>query len=161
MSNFRKRRTSSFTRPADTTQYAVGDLVANSTVSGSVAALQLPSARFPGGNGSVKAVSITKSNASVASAAFRVHLFTTSPTSAAGDNAAFAVTNGRARGYLGSVDVTVGQALGDGAHGRATCDIQFDTTKPSDSLYALIEARGTYTPASAETFDVTFELERD
>lgn len=161
MSNFRKRRTASFTRPADTTQYAVGDLVANNVIAASVSAVEIPAARFPGGNGSVKAVAIAKSAASVTASAFRVHLFSQAPTAGVGDNAAFAVTNGRAKGYLGSVDVTVGQALGDGAQGRAVCDLQFDTERPSTSLFALLEARGTYTPAIGETFDVTLELERD
>lgn len=162
MSEFRRRVRAFFARPANTTQYAANDLVANHATAGNVVALEFsPGARYPGGAGSIKAVSIDKSGVAVAAAAFKVHLFTQAPTVGNGDNGAFAVTNALAKGYLGAVAVTVGQALGDGAHGRAACDIVFDTDKPNSKLYGLVEVTDTYTPASGETFGVTLELSRD
>lgn len=162
MSDFRRRVRATFVRPANTTQYAAGDLVANHATAGNVVPVEFsPSARYPGGAGAIKAVSIDKSAVSVVASAFKVHLFTQAPVVTNGDNGALAVTNGLAKGYLGSVAVTVGQAVGDGAHGRAACDIIFDTDKPNSKLYALIEVTDTYTPASGETFGVTLELTRD
>jgi hypothetical protein len=147
-------------RPANTTAYAVGDLVANHATAGNVAAIELPAARYPGGEGKVAGVRLSKSNVSLTAAAFRVHLFTAAPSVTNGDNGVFAPTNGIAKGYIGSVDVTIDKALGDGAFGRANAALLFDTDKPSPKLYALIEARDAYTPASAESFTLTLELER-
>lgn len=162
MSDFRRRVRAFFARPANTTQYAANDLVANHATAGTVAPLEFaPGARYPGGAGTIKAVSIDKSAVAVTDAVFKVHLFTLAPTVTNGDNGAFAPADGVAKGYLGAVEVTVGQAIGDGAHGRATCDILFDTDKPNSKLFALIEATDTYTPASGETFGVTLELTRD
>lgn len=162
MSDFRRRVRAFFIRPANVTQYAANDLVANHATAGNVVALEFsPGARYPGGAGSIKAVSIDKSGVAIVDAVFKVHLFTQAPTVTNGDNGVFAVPTALAKGYLGAVEVTVGQALGDGAHGRAVCDIVFDTDKPNSKLYGLIEATDTYTPASAETIGVTLELSRD
>lgn len=150
-----------FTRPADTTAYASGDLVANNTTAGSVVPLNLKDAsRGPSHAGRIRRVRIRKSGTSTTNAAFRVHLYAVaSITCANGDNGAFS-TNGAAN-YLGQVDVTVGQAFTDGAGGDAIADISFRTPSDSSNLSALIEARGAYTPASAEVFTVAIEVEQD
>ena len=151
----------SFTRPANTTQYAANDLLANHATAGNVVPPYVAAARFPGGNGSITGVRLEKSSTVLTDAAFRVHFFTASPTVGNGDNGAFAVIDGQAKGYIGHVDVTMDQALGDGAQGRASCAIQFDTVAPSASIYMLVENLDTYTPASAEIFTIKLELERD
>jgi hypothetical protein len=151
--------TAAMARVADTTQYASGDIVANSATAGSVVPIELKAPLFAGGEGRINAVRLTKSSSSVTAAAFRVHFFRAAPTVTSGDNAALAISNGVAKGYLGSVDVTIGQALGDGAFGRADATIIFETVKPETKIYALIEARGAYTPASAESFKIELELE--
>lgn len=158
----RATKSASFTRPANTTAYSANDLVANNVTAGSVAALAVDAAaRFPGGNGTIRAVQLEKSTESVTNAQFRVHLFTAAPTSLAGDNAAYDISNGMAKGYLGYVDVTMNQQLGDGAFGRADCDIDFDTVAPANDIYGLVEALAAYTPASAEIFTLKLELDRD
>ncbi|MES2042589.1 MAG: hypothetical protein V4475_01870 [Pseudomonadota bacterium] len=162
MSRFRRVVSATFARPANTTQYAAADLVANSATAGSVVPLSFdPAARFPGGNGAVKAVRIAKSGVVLTAAAFKLHLFTDAPAVTNGDNGALAPTNGLAKGYLGAVAVTIGTAVGDGAFGRASCDLMFDTTKPSSKLYGLLEVTDVYTPGSAESFTVELELERE
>ncbi|MDQ4061175.1 MAG: hypothetical protein M3145_08750 [Pseudomonadota bacterium] len=145
----------SFTRPADTLAYASGDLVANSTVAGSVVPVPLAVALVTGGKGRIRRVRIRKSGTSVANASFRVHLWSVAPAVTGGDNAAFAA-NGAAN-YLGAVDVTVTQALNDGAFGAAATDIGFIAAGGSLNLYALVEARAAYTPVSAESFTVAIE----
>jgi hypothetical protein len=137
-----------FTRPSDTTAYASGDLVANSTTAGSVAPLSLPVA--PGAR-QVRRVRIHTSSTNVTNAAFRVHLYGASPTAANGDNSAWSTS--KAADYLGSVDVTVDKAFTDGAAGSATTEINCG----GPNLYGLIEARGAYTPTSAGVFNVTIE----
>jgi hypothetical protein len=78
---------------------------------------------------------------------FRVHLFSVlAITCANGDNGAFSVN--KAANYLGQVDIATGQLFTDGAMGTATCDI----ISAAGTVYALIEARAAYTPASGEVF---------
>jgi hypothetical protein len=154
-----------FTRPADTTAYASGDLVANSTTAASVVALVFTNAARVLGNGyRVKRCRIRKSdNANVANAAFRLHLFSATPTFATnGDNDAISGNTSGAASWLGSLDVTAMIALADDAVGQGIpVSGQEVVVKPSSSLhlYGILEARGAYTPVSEETFTVTLEIE--
>lgn len=155
----------SFTRPADTAAYAVGDLVANSTTAGSVVPLALAAARVNAGTGLVRRVRLATSRTGLTGAEqFRVHLFKTAPTCTNGDNGAFAV-NGIAAVHLGFADVTLTQGFTDGSKGVGApstgSDILFDAAAGSQSIHALIEARSAYTPAASETFTVALEVLRD
>jgi hypothetical protein len=144
----------SFTRPADTTAYASGDLVANSTTAGSVVAMTLLASVGPPVR--VRRVRLLADKADATNFTFRVHLFDVlAITCANGDNGAFSVN--KAANYLGQVDVTAGQLFTDGAMGSATCDI----ISPSGTVYALIEARAAYTPASASVITLRIEVDQD
>lgn len=150
-----------FTRPSDTTAYASGDLVANSTTAGSVTPLTFTSAvRAAGGVTRVERIRLRKSGTSTTNASFRVHLYSSSPTAANGDNGAFstAVSN-----YIGAVDVVIDRAFSDGAAGAGVPLVgsAMTFTIPSGtSLFGLIEARAAYTPASGEVFTAIAELYR-
>lgn len=150
-----------FTRPADTTAYASGDLMANSTTAGSVVPMTFKDVvRSPGAHAQLRRVRVYTSSTSVTNAAFRVHLYdAASITCANGDNAAWS-TN-RASGYLGSVDVTVDKAMTDGACGAATAEINFSPALTTTNILGLMEARGAYTPTSAGVFNVVLELAQD
>lgn len=151
----------SFTRPADTTAYASGDAVANSTTAGSVVPLNFPNCSNGVGRSlQIRRVRINKSGTGVTNASFRLHLFNVLPGVGAGDNAAISITTGMAR-YLGQVDVTVGQAFGDGAAGQATTEMNCFPVGGASNLYGLLEARGAYTPASAEIFTISLEIAQD
>jgi hypothetical protein len=70
----------SFTRPADTNVYASGDLVANSTVTQTVAPMSFSIGRGSSGvsaTGMLRRVRVRKTGASVTNAAFRLHLWRT------------------------------------------------------------------------------------
>lgn len=147
-----------FNRPADTTAYAIGDLVANSTVAGTVAAMQLNVARVALGSVMLRRIKLHKSGVSVTNAQFRVHLFRAAPTAANGDNGAFS-TDGVAN-YLGAFDVTIDRAFTDGAAGFGLPVVGSDQNiklAAGQIIYALIEARAAYTPGNAETFTVTLD----
>jgi hypothetical protein len=146
-----------FTRPSDTTAYASGDMVANSTTAGSVAALQFLTATPVAGVGRIDAVRIRKSGTSTTNASFRVHFFNTAPTIASGDNAAFS-TSGSST-YIGAMDVTVDRAFTDGSCGRGTpvTVSPILLTTNNTTLFGLVEARGAYTPASGEVFELLVE----
>ena len=161
--------TASVTRPADTTAYAVGDLVANSTNAASVTPITLLAARVNGGTGLIRRIRLSTTHTGLAGTeTFRVHLFKSDPTASSGvangDNGAFSV-NGVAAIHLGYADVTLDRVFRDGSKGIATpavgSDILFDAATGSRSIYALIEARTAYTPASGETFALALEVLRD
>jgi hypothetical protein len=153
----RRLASASFTRPADTTAYASGDLMANSTTAGSVVPMTFSRVtRGSGSSAQIRRVRISKTGTSVTNASVRLHLYTTSSITAAnGDNGAWSTS--AAASYVGSVDITIDKAMTDGAAGNATCEFNV----ASLSLYGLLEARGAYTPASAEVFTVTLESAED
>lgn len=151
-----------FTRPADTTQYAAGDLIANSTTAGSVTPLSWGINAY-GRYGRVIGVRFYKSNKTVTAASFKVHLFQQTPgTPTNGDNGAIVVAS--AADYLDSVsiDLSSGGFAGGttGSYKRAgSLSVPFWYGTQNSKLYGLIEAVGTYTPASAETITVSLEIE--
>lgn len=149
-----------FNRPADTTTYAVGDVVAPSPV----AVLSFSAARKNGGTGVITGVRLSKSTNTLSGAVFRVHFFKNAPvTLPSADNVAFAgAVSGIAAVAIGYVDVTMDQAYTDGAKGFASINAKaFAAAGGSPNLYALIEARGAYTPGNAETFTLEVECLRD
>jgi hypothetical protein len=152
-----------FTRPNDTTAYASGDTVANNTAAGSVTVLQFQAGKDQGRGGIITRCRVKKSGTGTTGAAFRLHLFAAAPTPASGDNAAFSSSG--AADYLGYLDVEAMQAFTDGAAGHGAPGvaqaIQFRPAAGSMVLYGLLEARGAYTPAAQETFDVSLEVMKD
>jgi len=147
----------SFTRPADTTAYASGDLVANSTTAGSVTPMTLSAANAAGGEVSIRRVRLQKSGTGVTNAAFRLHLYRGLPTVANGDNGVWSSSG--AANYLGSIDVTVDKAMTDGSVGYGAAAVNANIAfLRGTALYGLLEARGAYTPASGEVFTVEAEV---
>ena len=148
----------SFTRPADTTAYASGDLMANSTTAGSVTPISLAGlGDYPGAQFWLHRIGVSKSGTGVTTCSIRVHLYTSSPTVANGDNGAMSSTSS---GWLGSFDVTITQAFSNGAAAYVQPTIPVAIRLASgQTLYALLEARSNYTPASAEVFTVSLETE--
>lgn len=154
----------SFTRPSNTTQYATGQLMANSVTAGSVV---VPSFSNFSRTGSFYPVAVVmqKSATSTTSAQFRVHLYSVAPTIATtGDGGVYnSVVTGNA-GWIGSYDGTMQASHADGA--SVTCVpteglIDPFATGQNPTIYALIEVRSTYTPASAETITLRLVLENN
>jgi len=152
----------SFSRPADTTAYASGDLVANVTVAGSVVPLSFKVGRINAGTGRITRARLRKNGVSIASASFRLHLYKVSPTASNGDNGAWLTTEST---YLGALDITMDRVFADGAKGFGVplvgAFIAFDCAAGSQLIYGLIEARGAYAPVSGETFTATLEVDAD
>lgn len=156
----------SFSRPANTTAYASADLVANSTTAGSVAAVQVTAARVNAGTGRITRAKLKKSGTTTTNASFRVHLYRDDPAAASGitngDNGAFLTKEAN---YLGAFDITVDRAFSDAAIGVGAPVlgpfISFAAAAGSQILYALIEARAAYTPASGETFTLALDIDQD
>jgi len=141
--------TNTFTRPADTTAYAVNDIIANSTAAGSVTPMAVTVARETGGKGAIREVKIEK--AGPAAATIRAHFWKTSPTvSTAGDNGPLDAKTTKA-GYLGYIDVIL-QSFSDGASGKGLGELYFDLAPGVTDVYCLLEARTVFTPTSASAY---------
>jgi hypothetical protein len=151
-----------FTRPNDTTAYASGDLVANSVTAASVVPITLTVASAIDALFRIRRVRLKKSGVVITNASFRVHFYRNTPgVPAGGDNAAWSTAEA---GYLGSIDVTVDKAFTDGAKGFASATIGAEIiaqpTSGAATIFALLEARGAYTPAAQEIFTIEAEIEQ-
>lgn len=146
---------SSFARPADTTAYASGDLVANSTTAGSVTPLSFTVAATSGAAAMIRRARLSKTGTSTTNASFRLHLYSSSPTLANGDNGAWSTSE--YDGYLGYIDIVADQAFTDGASGVSGVE---EINTGTVTVYGLLEALAAYTPSSGETFAVTLEVVR-
>lgn len=153
---------STLTRPADTTAYAIGDLIANSTTAGSVVPITLSGmSRVNTGQGRIERVRLSSSSTAVGMT-IRVHLYNTSSiTVSNGDNGAWLTSNSN---YIGAFDVTIDRAFTDGASGSGIPltggSITFQAGAGITTLYALLEARSAFTPTSGCVFTLRSEVYR-
>lgn len=164
----------SFTRPADTDAYAQGDLVANSTTAGSVTPMRFGVSKLGHGTGRVVGARLLKDDATTNNADFILHLFSSEPTSSAGDNAAFqaggVLSVSSVDSYLGSItiDMTSG-AIADAdalieSVNIASTPLYFDLELEANAgrvIYGLLEADAAYTPASGEIFKIWLFIENE
>lgn len=152
----------SFTRPADTSIYASGDLLANSTTAGSVVPMSFAISGI-GRSGIIRRARLHKSGTTVTQASFKVHLYDESPTVTNGDNGAFQVTIDPAS-WIGTIPVDLTSDAEIGATAGAigsSAGVVLGVNEPTTSslIYGLIEVTGTYNPASAEVFTVKLDIE--
>lgn len=149
-------RSSSFTRPADTTAYAAGDLVANSTTAGSVAQL---SWNFNTSAGIwLRELRLYKSDPDIINASFRLWLHGDSAvTFTNGDNGVLSI----ASSTLAITDVALPAELPSsdwkslpGAGDVIVSTFDVGIVYLPNATYGFLEARAAYTPGSAEVFTV-------
>jgi hypothetical protein len=167
----KKRIVVSFTRPADTTAYAAGDQVADSTTAPTILTFAA-AAKRKGGSGRIILVSLVVNLATVTNGTFRVHFFnkTFTPNN---DNAAFAKLDNQAADWIGAVDLPIlvaDSASAEAAHTRVDekfgggddgVPLPFVCANDDDSLYAVVVATGAYTPSSGEVFSLRIVVEQD
>lgn len=148
---------SNFTRPADTTAYAAGDLVANSTTAGSVTPLTF---RLGYGQALVlKQARLKINSATNTNASFNLHLYSSSPTVTNGDNGAWLSTSSN---YLGTLALNgTTQAFSDnvvavGTYVNTSVGVPWVVVGDTNyTLYGLLSATAAYTPTSGGIFTVT------
>lgn len=156
------RASVTFTRPATTTLYSVGDLIANNETAGNVVALEVDL-------GVTEALirgldMLTTDTAFPAGTTIRWHVFDAAPIYGVGDNgpAAMSVPGVGAIGgtgrQIGYVDVTIdtwlsAKAVGQGLPSSGTQDLHFVSPDGvSTSVWPVPEAKVAFTPASAASF---------
>ena len=148
------------TRPADTSVYAAGDLVANSITAGSVTYPTIQVSRYTDQPANLLRMRLRKSGTVLTQGIFRVHLYNAQPTVSNGDNGAW--LTGSTANYVGAFDVTMTRAFTDGsiAIGSSAEGASLITTPVSGQnyLFYLIEARAAYTPISGEVFTPIIEV---
>ena len=163
MAYYIKLYQSSFSRPANTADYASGDIIANSITAGSVVPLKFGDAgatTFPfSPNGRIVRARLRKSGATVTAASFRLHVFSAAPVPVNGDNGALSTTG--SSNYIGFIDFdgTAATIFSDGVCAVTAPAIPLGFSLAAGTpIYGLLEARGAYAPASGETFTVALEI---
>jgi hypothetical protein len=150
----------SFTRPANTTAYASGQLVANSTTAGSVVPMLFNMGNtFPQNQFRITRARLFKNGTSSTNATFRINLYQgTSPICTNGDGGVWLTTN--AAGWIGNIDIPSMLSFTDGAAGTGSCAAGSEILLKASAagpIYGLLVALGAYTPTSGEIFTCTLE----
>jgi hypothetical protein len=151
------RTTATITRPSNTTAYTAGDVVGDT---GGSAIISLTAAGPTAGFVIIQSISLVFSDSTVPSGmgAFRVHLYSASPTAIA-DNAAFDLVSGERDTYMGYVDLPAPQDLGSSVYTQTDYPGRLvKLAAASTTLFVEIETRGAYTPVSASTVSIRVNL---
>lgn len=151
-----------FARPADTTSYTSGDLVANDVDAADVVPMSFDLSKYGhAASGKIRRVRLFKDDETVTAATFNVHLFSSSPVVTNGDNGAFAVST--AAGFLGTVAVDMSSgafATTTDLAKAAVANPEINVDLGAGKIYGLLEVTGGYAPSSGEVFTVTLEIEK-
>lgn len=155
----------SLTRPANTTQYAAGDQVADSASAPTPIEFVL-AAQVPGGAGIIlSALCISSANQGT-KPDLELYIFDAEPTPS-NDNAAWAPADTDVMNIIGAVEFDswyVGKSDA-GADGNTVAieevKIPFRTESDSMSLWGLLVERATYTPVSGETFTIRLGIQQE
>lgn len=158
---------SSFTRPANATQFTAGDVVGNT---GTAAVMTFADcAQAVGGSGTIVSGLLLDGANPATKLDAELWLFSVAPTAVA-DNAAFAPSDAELASLVGIVpfpvaDWFVGKA-DVGADGNAVClgskgVFPFACASGDTDLYGVLVARNTYTPVSGGVFTVKLAIQQD
>jgi hypothetical protein len=151
------RTTATITRPSNTTAYTAGDVVGDT---GGSAIISLTAAGPTAGFVLIQSISLVFSDSTVPSGmgAFRVHMYSASPTAIA-DNAAFDLLSGDRATYMGYIDLPAPQDLGSTIYTQVDYPGRLiKLAAASTTLFVEIETRGAYTPVSASTVSIRMNL---
>ena len=151
------RTTATITRPSNTTGYTAGDVVGDT---GGSAIISLTSAGPAAGFVIIQSISLVFSDSAVPSGmgAFRLHLYSASPTAIA-DNAAFDLVSGDRATYMGFIDLPTPADFGSSLYTQTDYPGRLiKLGAASTTLFAELETRGAYTPVSASTGAIRVNL---
>lgn len=157
----------SYTRPADTTAYTAGDVVANSTSAATVLTFS-GAVKHASHGGFIRSASIVDSVAAATKPQLDLFLFNKAPVMQ-NDNAAFAATDAEMLNCVGVITFDgPNKFVVGGANGLipasflGTQNQQGFKCAPGDTnLYGVLVARNAYTPTASEAFQVSLDIERE
>jgi hypothetical protein len=151
------RSTATITRPSNTTGYTAGDVVGDT---GGSAIISLTSAGPTAGFVIVQSVSLVFSDSVVPAGmgAFRLHMYSASPTAIA-DNAVFNLVSGDRATYMGFIDLPTPADFGSSLYTQVDYPGRLmKLATASTTLFVELETRGAYTPVSASTVEIRMNL---
>ena len=151
------RTTVTITRPSNATAYTAGDVVGDT---GGSAIISLTAAGPTAGFVIIQSISLVFSDSVVPSGmgAFRVHLYSASPTAIA-DNAAFDLVSGDRATYMGYIDLPAPLDFGSTIYTQTDYPGRLiKLAAASTTLFAELKTRGAYTPVSASTVAIRVNL---
>lgn len=157
----------SFTRPNDTTQYASGDGITNSTSAPSAIVFE-DCTRWFGTSALLIGAAMVKSTTSTSNASFILHLWNDVPPQIPNDNAAYSPTaRANFSNYVGAMTVdktTAAFTYGDGIGKQFVMPINslpFTISATSRRLYGVLQANANYTPGALEQFKFKLYIEQN
>jgi hypothetical protein len=150
------RTSVTLTRTADTNAYAANDVLGAAT--GSTAALTFAGIG-PSGGGEVIITTarfeVDKSSIPSGMTSFRLYLYSVTPPSALGDNAAWDLPSGDRASFRGYIDLGAPVDLGSTLYVETLQINKQTTVPPGGSLFGYLVTNGAYTPASADVHTIT------
>lgn len=157
----------SFSRPADTTPYSIGDAVVDLT--SAPTPLEWEIGRIRGGTGVIVSALLLMNSAQATKLDAHLWLFSATLVPPV-DNGACDLTDAEALTFIGMVDFgvvpdvitnpTVG-AGGNCCYLQRALDIAFECATTSKKIFGFLVAQNTYTPVSAETFTIGLGVLQD
>lgn len=158
--------TAAYTRPGDTTAYASGDVVCNST-SAPVVLTFTGMARYNGGTGRIVGARLISDSAAGTKGDFELHLFDLSTVTIQNDNAAWAPTDAHMLNEVGPIAFGAVPFVGSGneiyrlSAGSGGLALEFKCGASDANLYGILVVRSAYTPANAGVLQIELEVEQD
>lgn len=153
--------TTTITRPADTTAYAINDAWADSTSAPTAGGFTFTGpARASGGSGVIADLIVVSTNDPATLLQGEVWIFDSSVT-AINDNAAFTVSDGDAVKLVGVVPFVLASTM-NGSGNNSYANVQnlalgFTCSGSADLRY-LVKVKNAYTPASGEQLTVRLKI---
>lgn len=154
--------TQSYTRPADTTTYAVGDVIAQSTTVATVLTFS-DIARGAGLGGMIQHAVLVDSGAPTLKLDAELWLFDTAPTMQ-NDNVAWAPSDAELEAFIGRIDFLAGNFKVAGANGAiqaSNISLPFQCIASVQAIYGILVARNAYVPLSSEKFTIRLHVLQD
>lgn len=151
----------SFARPANTTAYAVGDVVSNNASTTTPLTFANVASRAGGGGIIRKARVMTDQGANVA--VYKLWLFKVVAFTVAADNAALTAEWDDRASLIGVITFSAAATNGSGdvAFDQALPNIPFVCADGSFHLYGVLETETIFTPASGQNYIVELTIEQE
>lgn len=144
----------SITRPNDTSAYAANDVIGAAT--GSTAAVEFTNMGPSGGSVFITSAEFEVDASAIISGetSYRLHLYSVTPPSALGDNAAHDVPSGDRASYLGYISLGTPVDLGSTLY-VGTDGINKQIKLAGTSLFGYLVTVGAFTPAAQTVRKIT------
>ncbi len=147
-----------FTRPNNTTAYAVGDVVGPNPAAALTLTPNQENAVILGQSYLVKSIRLVTNNTTVTNGNFKLYFFKEAPTGIA-DNSPFTLLYSQNAIRSGNYQlplVAVEGSGGDCAEAYAS-DVNIPIKTTANGISAVLVAEGAYTPAGGQTFYISIE----